>query len=95
MVKVKVRFIGTLRWAVKMEETHLEVPEPACVRNLISGVSKMISELGGSSGNGPPEEFWGGMLILINDVEAGLLDGFETILKDGDTVTLIPTAHGG
>jgi molybdopterin converting factor small subunit len=35
------------------------------------------------------------MIILINEVEIGLLKGLNTDLFDGDTLTLIPTAHGG
>jgi len=34
-------------------------------------------------------------LILVNDVEIGVLQGDETRLSEGDEVALMPIAHGG
>ena len=34
-------------------------------------------------------------IILVNDCEITLLDGFQTNLMNGDTVTIIPISHGG
>jgi molybdopterin converting factor small subunit len=95
MARVRVRFIGTLRWAAKMDETDMEVPEQTSVRDLLNKVFGMMDVEEGTSSAGQPQEFGRNMLILVNEVEVGLLNGFETILRDGDKVTLIPTAHGG
>lgn len=35
------------------------------------------------------------MLIAINSVNSSTLEGLETILKDGDVVSIIPVIHGG
>ena len=35
------------------------------------------------------------ILILVNGVEASVLEGLRSRLSDGDTVTLIPVSHGG
>lgn len=37
----------------------------------------------------------GEVLILINDVEVGVLDGQRSKLQDGDIVVLVPVSHGG
>ncbi|MBS7625653.1 MoaD/ThiS family protein [Candidatus Bathyarchaeota archaeon] len=95
MVRVRVRFIGTFRWAAKMDETDLEVPEQTSITDLLDRVFEMVNRVEDTSNAGQPQEFGRNMLILVNDVEVGLLKGFETILRDGDKVTLIPTAHGG
>jgi len=34
-------------------------------------------------------------LILVNGKEISVLDGLETMLKDGDEVVLVPVIHGG
>ncbi|MFB0543724.1 MAG: MoaD/ThiS family protein [Candidatus Bathyarchaeia archaeon] len=34
-------------------------------------------------------------LILINGLEVGVLQGMETLLRDGDEVVILPIAHGG
>ncbi len=35
------------------------------------------------------------MLVLVNGLEIGVLDGLETLLISGDRLTLIPVSHGG
>ncbi len=34
-------------------------------------------------------------LILVNDVDIGVLSGLETRLRNGDVLSLIPLVHGG
>ncbi len=34
-------------------------------------------------------------IILVNDCDIELLNGFQTNLATGDTVTIIPISHGG
>jgi molybdopterin converting factor small subunit len=34
-------------------------------------------------------------LILVNGREISVLNGFETNLKDGDKIVLVPVVHGG
>jgi molybdopterin converting factor small subunit len=34
-------------------------------------------------------------IILVNDCDITLLNGFRTELMNGDTVTIIPISHGG
>jgi molybdopterin converting factor small subunit len=35
------------------------------------------------------------VLILINDVDMGVLEGVDTVLSEEDEVTLMPISHGG
>ena len=35
------------------------------------------------------------ILVAINGMDSSTLDGFQTKLKDGDTVSIIPIIHGG
>ena len=35
------------------------------------------------------------ILVAINGVDSSTLDGFETKIKDGDTISIIPVIHGG
>ena len=34
-------------------------------------------------------------IILVNDCDITLLNGFQTKLMNGDTLTIIPISHGG
>ena len=35
------------------------------------------------------------ILVAVNGIDSSTLDGFETKIKDGDTVSVIPVIHGG
>lgn len=35
------------------------------------------------------------MLVAVNGIDTSALDGFETKIKDGDTISIIPVIHGG
>ena len=35
------------------------------------------------------------MLILVNGKEISVLQGLETVIKDGDEVVFVPVLHGG
>jgi len=35
------------------------------------------------------------ILIMVNDMEISVLNGLETMIKDGDKLTFIPVTHGG
>jgi molybdopterin synthase sulfur carrier subunit len=35
------------------------------------------------------------MLIIVNGREISVLNGLETLLKDGDEVVFVPVSHGG
>lgn len=34
-------------------------------------------------------------LILVNEKEISVLNGLDTVLKDGDEVVFVPVVHGG
>ncbi|HYA84890.1 MAG TPA: MoaD/ThiS family protein [Candidatus Bathyarchaeia archaeon] len=35
------------------------------------------------------------ILVAVNGVESSSLDGADTVVESGDTVTIVPVAHGG
>jgi MoaD family protein len=92
---IKVKFVGAFRWASGREQIEVETEEWGKVRNvietLVSEYTKLKPIIGDENSFDPRPS----MVILVNDVEIGLLKGLETSLSDGDILTLIPTAHGG
>lgn len=95
MGKIRVKFVGAFRWASGREQIEVETEGWGKVRNvietLVSEFTKLKSIIGDENSFDPRPS----MVILVNDVEIGLLEGLETSLSDGDILTLIPTAHGG
>jgi len=95
LVKVKIRFMGSFRWAYGSERSEMELSQPANIRRLLETLAAGTEELRLMVGKDVSFDPRPSMIILVNEVEIGLLNGLETPLSDGDVLTLIPTAHGG
>lgn len=81
---IKIRFLGHLATHF-MEEEELQLGEMS-VADLLKELNLKLDKQQITRAN---------TLILINDVEVSALNGDNTKLKDGDTITLIPITHGG
>ncbi len=82
---IKLRFLGHLTRYFKEEEALQR--EPLTLAELIRLQNHLIE--GGfriSRAN---------TLILINGVEVSALNGEQTEIRNGDTITFIPITHGG
>jgi molybdopterin converting factor small subunit len=93
--KIKIRFLGTLKWAAGHEQQEIEASEPINVGELLESLAVNSSRMKSILSENIIENSRPNMIILINEVEIGLLKGLNTDLFNGDTLTLIPTAHGG
>ncbi|MBS7622657.1 MoaD/ThiS family protein [Candidatus Bathyarchaeota archaeon] len=92
---VRVRLLGAFRWASGMDQVELEIPEGADVRGVLEALFTQTAGLRSIIGKYTDLGLRSSMVILVNEVEVELLGGLETPLQAGDTLTLIPTAHGG
>ncbi len=89
-----VKFLSTFKEVAGVEELKLSVPPGLRIRELLD-----LLELKGIRVKhhiqGAGSFYSSSILIFINDFEISVLNGLETELKDGDTVTFIPVVHGG
>jgi len=90
-----VKLIGVFRSVSGKEELTLKtegsLPLREAMRTAVAELPKlermlMDLELGDPRPNA---------LILVNGKEISVLDGLQTMVKDGDEVILIPVVHGG
>ena len=87
--------MGTIKWAAGKEQQEIEAPASINVGELLERLAVNSSRMKSILGENIITNSRSNMIILINEVEIGLLKGLDTGLSDGDTLTLIPTAHGG
>lgn len=95
MLNVEVTLLGVFRGLVGMDRLTLKF-ERATVRDVVQALVESFPidtramfidpELNDPRPNA---------LVLLNGREISVLKGLETIISDGDEVTLIPVAHGG
>ena len=96
MIKVKVKLVGPFKGPSGRSEVMVTLNDGTSIRSLFQNPGETTGiefkrdltnlELGGLKQKA---------LILVNDVEIGLLQDFDTRLKNQDIVTVIPVTHGG
>lgn len=91
-MRVKVRSFGPFIKALGHENT-LELPEGATIGALLAVLAQRAGELKGHLLG--YDERAPSMAVLLNGLNIKLIEGSRTLLKDGDTVSLLPPAAGG
>lgn len=95
-IEVNVKFFGVLRKSAGKEKTKVVLEKPANIKNLIQKlIEKLPKEFEESLLDAELKDPRPNALILINGKEINILNGLETILKEGDEITFIPVTHGG
>lgn len=95
MITIKVHFLFNLRSIVGKKEVPLRLENSVTIRDLmellIGQYGKKLEEvLKRNDGKINPS-----ITILVNGRNIDFIKGFETILSDGDIVSIIPPAGGG
>jgi molybdopterin synthase sulfur carrier subunit len=94
-MKVKARFVGSLRTLSGKELLNLELQKPLSLLEVMKRIAKDRPKLRQSFVVLQPRKLRTAMLILVNGKEVSVLNGLETTIKDGDEVVFVPVLHGG
>jgi molybdopterin synthase sulfur carrier subunit len=93
-IKVTIKFFTTLREIVGKREEQLSLPTQATLKDAIAELSRRygarFTDYALEKGEIKPP-----LQILINGRNMGLLQRMETMLKEGDTVAILPPTGGG
>jgi len=92
---VAVRFIGALRSAAGKSKITIKIRGAVPLRELIKKIVEELPKLKRTLIDPELEDPRPNTLILVNGKEIGVLNGLETMLKDGDEVVFVPILHGG
>ncbi len=94
-MEIRVKFIGSLRSAAGNSKLTLKMKKRVSLREAVKEIvsrhpklkrALIDPELGDPRPNA---------LILVNERDVSVLNGLETVLKDGDEVVFVPILHGG
>jgi len=94
MIQLKINLFGVLRKFASNAIIEINLEEPATVESLLNKLSNNINGFNNLYKN-QKKGIESGLIIVINNKEISVLNGFRTFLKNGDMVDLIPIIHGG
>lgn len=94
-MNLTIRLVGSLRSAVGRSKITLKLNGEKRLHEIINIIVKEFHEtkrvlVDPELGDPRPNT-----LIIINGKEISVLNGLETVVKDGDEVILVPVSHGG
>ncbi len=94
-LNVRVRLLGVFRGLAGKDQLLLTL-EHATVREAIQALTERLpTEIGAILIDPGLSDLQLNALVLLNGREINVLNGLETVVSDGDEVTVIPVAHGG
>jgi len=90
-----VKFIGSFRSISGKDKLVLKSENSTPLRAVIKSIVKEYPKLKRALIDPELQEPKTSMLILVNGKEISVLNGLETMIKDGDEVVFVPVVHGG
>jgi len=93
-VRVKVRYYALARDAAGKRDEVISMPEGSTVLGLVHALAMLHGSLRDYvfDDKGLPMDY---LMFSVNEVDIVGLEGFETVLRDGDTVRVMPPIGGG
>jgi len=94
-MRLRVQYNGQLRTAAGRSEEHVELPESSTLAALFTHLASSIGQGALPHLLTPSRHPQSGLLIILNDSAIPIPQISTTILRDRDTITLLPPIAGG
>ena len=94
-MEVTARFLGVFRSISGKNQVTIKFKDPVMLRDAVKRIVEEMPELKRALIDPELEDPRPNTLILVNGREISILNGLETILKDGDEVVFVPVLHTG
>jgi molybdopterin synthase sulfur carrier subunit len=92
---VTVNFIGVFRTVSGKNKLNIKIEKAISLREALKKIVEKTPSLKRFLIDPELEDPRPNALILVNGREISILNGLETVLKDGDEVVFVPVIHGG
>ncbi len=92
---VTMRFLGVLRSIIGKNKLTIKFKGAVTLKEAVKEIIEKVPRLERTLIDPHLKDPRPNTLILVNEKEISVLNGLETILKDGDEVVFIPTLHAG
>ena len=94
-MEVTARFLGVFRSISGKNQVTIKFKDAVMLRDAVERIVEEMPELKRALIDPELEDPRPNTLILVNGREISILNGLETILKDGDEVVFVPVLHTG
>lgn len=92
---ITVNFIGAFRTISGRKTIDVKIEDTASLKEVIDKIIEKVPNLKRVLVDPELEDPRPNALILVNRREISVLNGLETLIRDGDEIVLVPVIHGG
>jgi len=92
---VTVKFVGAFRGISGKERLTVKIRKGMLLRELVEKIVEEQPKLKRTLIDPELEDPRPNALILVNGKEISVLNGLETVVRNGDEVVFVPVIHGG
>ncbi|MEM3700594.1 MAG: MoaD/ThiS family protein [Candidatus Bathyarchaeia archaeon] len=92
---VNVNFIGAFRTLSGRNKIAITIKDTMPLKEVVKKTVEKVPALKRALIDPELEDPRPNALILVNGKEISVLNGLETLVKDGDEIVLVPVIHGG
>jgi molybdopterin synthase sulfur carrier subunit len=92
---ITVKLVGAFRHASGKGKISIPLKKAVSLKKAIEALVEEFPTLRRVLVDAELEDPRPNALILVNGKEISVLNGLETVLKDGDEVVFVPVIHGG
>ncbi|MDI6690413.1 MAG: MoaD/ThiS family protein [Candidatus Bathyarchaeota archaeon] len=92
---VTVNFIGAFRTISSRDKITIRIKDTTSIKKVVKKIVEEVPGLKRALIDPELEDPRPNALILVNGKEISVLNGLETLVKDGDEIVLVPVIHGG
>jgi len=92
---ITVKFVGAFRSISGKSKFTLKLVNIVSLREVVRKIVEELPKLKRVLIDLELEDPRPNTLILVNGKEVSVLNGLDTVLKDGDDVVFVPVVHGG
>jgi MoaD family protein len=94
-VTLTVKFIGALRHLSGKTKLTISFQEGYTIKSVVETISQEYPELKHTFSDEALNNARSNSLVMVNGKEISILNGYETVLCDGDEIVFVPVVHGG
>lgn len=92
-MRVRIELYGFLRSSIGLKEVTIEIPENINLREALSTAVSQIPQL--REAIDPGGELKPYFILFVNGIDYELLGSYDYVVKNGDSIQLLPISHGG
>ncbi|NWG11800.1 MoaD/ThiS family protein [Candidatus Bathyarchaeota archaeon] len=92
---ITIKFVGAFRGLSGRDKLEIPHNDAIALKYIVKEITEKLPQLNHALIDSELQDPRPNTLIIVNGKEISVLNGLDTMLKNGDEVVFVPVVHGG